>query len=88
MITLEELDVVKELIKLVNENRLDALKVGEVLISKSKHEFKTNDTNKANKTTFNNESMSEQDMLFYSTTAGEIPDELFESFGLTPPKRS
>lgn len=74
-------DVIAQLAQLVVTHKLDCLKVGDLVISKSKHETPKLELNKASAQELN---MIDEELLYYSSKAPKLsPEEL--TLGLTPP---
>lgn len=75
--------IINEIMEMMVKHRVDRVKLGELELLKTKHEG-----SKAN----NNSSsiavpMSEEELLFYSTTAPALTPEQVEALAVNPPSR-
>lgn len=77
------LEMIQALSKLVVDHKLDSLKLGELEIVKSKHEGIKNEP----RSSANLASMSEEELLFYSTSAPALTIEEVEALAVNPPPR-
>lgn len=81
------IDLIKQLVTILNDNKLDTLKLGDLEISKSRHEYTKNIEN-TNKDVLKEDTIDPDELLYFSSSSKfNKPNESINNPYLSPKSR-